>query len=421
MNMKLLLVPMIFALGGSLFSQEHIPVEFVHEGKVVYGTLSLPAGPGPFATVVMNPGTGVAERDVTVVLQGDNAVCLYPELVGDTLRPFRDIASALVDSGFAVLRYDKLEYTYPNPIALLPLTFRKLWLPVHSAVDFLKTHPAVDPDQIILLGHSEGSYMVPFIARERGDVRALISVAGPRSTFDSLLAWQIVHLTELCNGDVALAQLQAAQVLGYYNLVRKQQWTGSTPALFGVSPAVWYDYLTVTDAVAEHYQEAALPTLFLGMSEDYNVPPSELERFRQEVTVTDDFWLMEGLNHFLTPMDDPEVSEALTDTIIHWLRQLGPVSGVGEPDAQAQGLSVWPVPFKEVFHVRLQGLDAGPVRLRLVDMLGRVVDQREVWQDGSEMNMVWDSPPATEGFLILEADITRMGSPCRESIRLFAE
>lgn len=418
---KLFTSGVIAAFAVSLIAQQHLPVQFLHEGKTVYGTLTVPAGPGPFTTIVMNPGTGVSERDLTIVLQGDNAVCLYPDLLGDTLRPFRDVATALADSGFAVLRYDKLEYTYPNPIALLPLTFRKLWLPVHSAVAFLKTHPAVDPDNIVLLGHSEGSWLVPYIARERGDVRALISVAGSRTSFDSLLAWQVVHITELCNGDVALAQLQAAQILAYYHLIRTQQWTGNTPALFGVPPAVWFDYLTVTDAVVEHYNEAGLPTLFLGMGEDINVPPSELERFRQEVTITDDFWLMEGLNHFLTPMDDHRVPEALTDTIVHWLRQLGPVSRVGDPPVDAPGLAVWPVPFRDVFHVRLTGMDPGMARFRLLDMLGRVVEQWEVWID--ETGPATTLAPSVElsGVMILEVNAHRNGVPCLETIRVIAE
>jgi dienelactone hydrolase len=420
--MQRILVLLLVIVSSHLASaQQDIAFHFAHEGKLVYGTLSLPSGQGPFTTIVMNPGTGVADRDVTIVLNGDNAVCLYPDLIGDTLRPFRDMARVLVDSGFAVLRYDKLEYTYPNPITLLPLTFRKLWLPVHSAVDYIKSRPELDPDRIVLLGHSEGSYLVPYIARERNDVMALISLAGPRSSFDTLLARQIVDIAQWCDGDVPLAQLTAAQVLGYYNLIRNQGWTGGTPSLFGVPPAVWHDYLKVTDAVVENYNDAALPTLFIGVEKDLNVPPSELERLREEITIPADFWLLEDINHFLTPMDEPRVPRVLTDTIIHWLRQLDMLSEMEDAMAETPGLSVWPVPFMELFYLRLSGMDPGPARIRLLDMLGRELERREVSLEGEATTIVWDRPSTATGMLILEAEFSNQGWSCRESIRIYAK
>jgi len=415
---RILILLLLMASVQRASAQQDVAVHFAHEGKLVYGTLTLPAGSGPFTTIVLNPGTGVADRDVTIVLNGDNAVCLYPDLIGDTLRPFRDMARVLVDSGFAVLRYDKLEYTYPNPIALLPLTFRKLWLPVYSAVDYLKTRPELDPDRIVLLGYSEGSYLVPYIARERGDVMALISLAGPRTSFDTLLSRQIVDIAEWCDGDVPLAQGTAAQVLGYYQLIRNQGWSGGTPALFGVPPAVWYDYLSVTDAVVENYNEAALPTLFIGVEKDLNVPPSELERFREEITIPADFWLLPDINHFLTPMDDPRVPGILTDTIIHWLRQLDPLSGVEEEQVVSTGLSVWPIPARDGFNVLIRGMDTGSARFRLVDILGRELEHKEVWLGPFETTFLWERPAGVLDLVFLEVIATKGGLPYRETVVL---
>jgi hypothetical protein len=79
-----------------------------------------------------------------------------------TLRPYKQLSEALVDSGFAVLRYDKLEYTY-TPAQLGTITFHKLWLPVESAINYVKTRTDVDTNCITLLGHSEGSLLIPIL------------------------------------------------------------------------------------------------------------------------------------------------------------------------------------------------------------------------------------------------------------------
>lgn len=171
------------------------------------GTFSTPAGLGPYATVIIAPGSGPSDRDGTLPMFGVNIACLYPQLLGDTLRYYKELGEALVDSGYAVLRYDKLEYSYPTGFG--NITFEKLWLPVNSAIDYVKTRPDVDPDRIVLLGHSEGSSLIPHIAKDRDDIRALISVGGPRTPFDSLFAFQLVDFAQRCNRNVPLAQTQA--------------------------------------------------------------------------------------------------------------------------------------------------------------------------------------------------------------------
>src|SRR5690606_29101624 len=106
-----------------------------------------------------NPGTGANDRNGTIPMQGGNIACLYPGLVGQTLTPYKDLSEALSDSGYAVLTYDKVEYTYPNPS---PITFRKLWLPVESAIQYLKTRADIAPG-VILMGHSEGGTLIPYL------------------------------------------------------------------------------------------------------------------------------------------------------------------------------------------------------------------------------------------------------------------
>lgn len=346
----LLFCPFFFSALPGLQSQISEDITFEHAGKTVHATFQSPDSPGPHPVVIITPGSGPNDRHGTIVMTGPNIECLYPDLLNDTLTPYKDLAVALVDAGYAVLRYDKLEYTYPTSLG--EITFHKLWLVVDSAIDYVKSRADVDSSAIILLGHSEGSTLIPFIAKDRADIKALISLAGARTPFDTILADQIVDFSRRCDGDTAMAKFQAYQILAYFDMVRKQNWNAGTPPLFGVSPAVWYDYFQATDPVAQFYNDANVPTLFIGLALDINVPPAELDHFANEVTITDDFWLIPDLIHYMTPNDNPHVSATLTDTIIYWLQEI--MSTGTSPDITSpRTFNVFPNPFDSILHIDL--------------------------------------------------------------------
>ncbi|MDB5281808.1 MAG: hypothetical protein JWO06_883 [Bacteroidota bacterium] len=363
----------LFLLLISAFSdaQQSYNITFNHDSLVVNATFAVPAGTGPFPTIIINPGSGAIDRDGTIPLVGGNAACLYPSLLNDTLRCYKELSDALVDSGYAVLRYDKLEYTYTTTLG--SITFDKLWLPVESAIDYVKTRNEVDTNRIILIGHSEGSSLIPFIARNRTDIKALISIAGSRTPFDSLLAYQLVYIAQTCGGNVAQAQSQANQILSYFNIIRTNTWNANTPALFGAPASTWYDYVRATDSVSVHYNSDNLPTLFTGMGLDINVPPAELIRFENDITINADFWSIPGLIHYMTPDTDPHVSTVLTDTIIYWLRQHITPTGIASINNDNKSLHISPNPFSTGFLISLEQNNVRRFDLEIKNILGQTV------------------------------------------------
>lgn len=371
------LVFLLLLLSGLAKAQSQIPAQFNHIDRLVRGTLSLPAGVGPHPAVVIVPGSGANDRDGTALLAGGYAPCLYPQLVGQTLRPYRDLGNALVEAGFAVLRYDKLEFSYPTNLGTI--TFDKLWLPANSALNWLKTRSEIDTNRLVLIGHSEGSSLIPWLALQRTDVSALISLAGARTPFDSVLARQLVDFAQQCNGNLSQAQTEASQILTYFNLVRQGPPPPTTPPLFGVPAAVWRTYTQVTDSVAQRYNAAAKPTLFVGLGADVNVPPSELIRFQSEVNITNQFWLLPGINHFLSTNSQAAFVPVIADTIVHWLRQQGLANVRNAQMAAAWRL--YPNPAVEAVTIQAPAALTQPTAWKLVDLQGKTVMQGQ-WEVG---------------------------------------
>lgn len=371
------LVFSLLLLSGLATAQTQIPAQFNHVDRLVRGTLSLPAGVGPHPAVVIVPGSGANDRDGTALLAGGYAPCLYPQLVGQTLRPYRDLGNALVEAGFAVLRYDKLEFSYPTNLGTI--TFDKLWLPANSALNWLKTRSEIDTNRLVLIGHSEGSSLIPWMALQRTDVSALISLAGARTPFDSVLARQLVDFAQQCNGNLAQAQTEASQILTYFNLVRQGPPPPTTPPLFGVPAAVWRTYTQVTDSVAQRYNAAAKPSLFIGLGADVNVPPSELVRFQNEVNITNQFWLLPGINHFLSTNSQAAFVPVIADTIVHWLRQQGLANVRNAQMAAAWRL--YPNPAVEAVTIQAPTALTQPTAWKLVDLQGKTVMQGQ-WEIG---------------------------------------
>ncbi|MBA3898637.1 MAG: T9SS type A sorting domain-containing protein [Bacteroidetes bacterium] len=356
-------------------------VTFLHEGKTVHGTFLKPSSTGIYPTIIIGPGSGANDRDGTLNLTGGNVQCLYPQLLNQTLKIYKQLAEALVDSGYAVLRYDKLEYTYPNNLGAI--TFRKLWLPVESAIKYIKTRSDVDTSQIILLGHSEGATLIPFIAKQRTDVKALISIAGARTPFDSILAYQLEYIALECNGDVQQAVATGNQVTDYFETIRSNTFNTSTPPLFGVPASEWHEYVKATDPVATNYNTASLPTLFVGLALDFNVPLSELKRFENEVSITHDFWEMAGLNHYMTPNDNPNVSRALTDTIIYWLRQHITTTSIAKFAPIADFIQIKPNPVENNVTITVSKTGYQTINVCLRNHLGQVILQEQIYNNGS--------------------------------------
>lgn len=151
-------------------------VSFASEEAVLAGTLTLPPGAGPHPAVILISGSGPQDRDESM------------EPVA-SIKIFRLIADHLTRQGIAVLRYDDRGVGASTGDFYAAST-ADLADDVDAAVNLLLERDDIDPDQIGLLGHSEGGLIVPMVAARNPAVAFVISVAGPAVPLDEVVILQ---------------------------------------------------------------------------------------------------------------------------------------------------------------------------------------------------------------------------------------
>ena len=129
-------------------------------GISLAGTLTLPAGTGPFPAVVLVAGAGPQTREYVVA--------------GHAL--YRDLAVSLALRGLAVLRADK-RGVGRSAGSYEQATLADFADDAEAAVAYLAMRKEIDPRHIGLLGHDEGGVVAPMVA-SRSNPNFLVIIAG---------------------------------------------------------------------------------------------------------------------------------------------------------------------------------------------------------------------------------------------------
>ena len=264
-----------------------LPVEGLGE---LPGILTVPKGEGPFPAVVLIHGSGASDMD---------------ENVGN-VKPFRDIAEGLAARGVAVYRFDKRTFTFGLQLA----SDKSITLESESiedavnAVQLLAAQEKIDPDRILVLGHSLGGNAVPAIARalEGAPVKAcgfIMMAASPRP-LDVLMREQIEYLDSL--GQIPEDQKPTYDVI--LKDLDKLQEIDSLPEdrpVAGAYPAYWkwlahYDILQAAEEITQ-------PVLLLQGEEDYQVTMEDFGIWQEHFGKKENRTLKSypGLTHCFTP------------------------------------------------------------------------------------------------------------------------
>jgi len=282
------------------------------------GTLTVPAGAGPFPAIVLVHGSGPNDRDETI---GPN-------------KPFKDLALGLASRGIAVLRYDKRTKVYPAKMAAAVAATVKEEVvdDAVAAIAFVRTQPRIDPARVFVLGHSLGGMLVPRIAAADPKLTGAIVMAGAARPIERAVLEQTTYLAN-ADGVVTPEEQKAiddAQKLVESIAALKPDTPGSTRVAFAPA-SYWLDLKSYDPPSAAKAVEA--PMLILQGERDYQVTPAEFARWKDALATRRDmtFRLYPALNHLFIagtgkslPAEYDQashVSEEVVNDIAAWIRR----------------------------------------------------------------------------------------------------
>lgn len=279
------------------------------------GTLTLPAGEGPFPVVVLVHGSGPNDRDETI----------------SAVKPFRDLAQGLASQGIAALRYDKRTLVHSQKFSAIPnFTVQQETVEdALAAVRLLSKDERINPEQIYVLGHSLGGLALPRILAQDEEqlIHGGIAMAAPNSMLDTL--WKQNEIL-VRTGQVPPQQLPF--IKGQLDMLRDPAFDPAQPPggyLLG-TPYYWKDLIPTS---SELLKDQTQPVLFLQGGRDFQVPVSEFESLQADLQARTNltYNMYSQLNHVFTG-GEGEISTLaeygvpanvplyVVEDIINWIR-----------------------------------------------------------------------------------------------------
>jgi dienelactone hydrolase len=260
------------------------------------GTLSMPTGEGPFPAVVLVAGSGPQDRDETI---GPN-------------KPLRDLAWGLASNGIATLRYEKRTKAFGPQLAAQASTVTVQEEAVDdavAAVDLLRDTPGIDPDRVLVAGHSLGGFLAPRIAAAAsGRVAGIALLEANASPLEQMLEAQLTHLASDEGGADPQAKAMLEALPAQLALLASPGLSAATPASslpLGIPAAYWLDLRGYDPAAVA--RDLPIPIFIAQGGRDYQVPPSQLALWRRALADRDDVTIREypAVNHLLMAGSGP--------------------------------------------------------------------------------------------------------------------
>ncbi len=254
------------------------------DGVPLAGTLTLPAGTGPHPAVLVLHGSGPLDRD------GDT-----PKL---PVRLGPPLAAALAAAGIASLRYDR-RGVGATPGDWRASGFTDIRADAAAALRALSADPAVRPDALAVLGHSEGAvHAMGLAARQPRDVRAAVLLAGYARDGRSALRWQARSLFRGLPAPLRLLR-RPAFAAGRRVLARVRRGTTDVMRVLGVPlNARWMRENMAHDS-RDDLAAIHAPVLAVTGAKDVQVSPADLDEMRRLVPGPAEIHRVPDLTHVL--------------------------------------------------------------------------------------------------------------------------
>jgi pimeloyl-ACP methyl ester carboxylesterase len=289
-------------------------IRITSNGFSLAGTLSRPAGSNPPAkgaknvprlgAVILVAGSGPVDRDETVA----------------GISVFAQLANAIADSGFLVVRYDKRGVGQSGGRDE-SVSLEDYAEDVRAVVTYLRKRPDVDPRRVAIVGHSEGGLVGMLAAsRDKKRVAGLMLIATPGTTGARLVLEQQQHLLAgmALPDDERRSRVELQEKL-HQAVISGTGWEGIPQALRRQAETPWFrSFLLFDPAVVLPKVED--PIFIVQGERDRQVPPRHSQLLLDLAKSRKAKWpaelvVVDGINHLLVPAPTGEVSEypLLTD------------------------------------------------------------------------------------------------------------
>jgi pimeloyl-ACP methyl ester carboxylesterase len=295
-------------------------------GFSLAGTITMPpqvAGRLRHPAVVLVPGSGQVDREVNVF----------------GIPIFTQMAGALAERGFVVLRYDKRAVGQSGGRAERA-TLNDYAEDVLAAVRYLRSRKDVDRDRISVVGHSEGGAVGMLAAKkEDDDIAALVLIAAPGTRGSELILEQQQYAFDA----LKLSDEERKQKLDVQQRIQTAVltgvgWEGLPPEYRKAADTPWFKSLLAFNP-ADVMKDVDQPVLIIQGDLDKQVLPhhaddlAEMARKREDGAAVEVLHLP-GVNHLLVPartgdpaeyssLPEKKVVAAIPDKIAEFLKKQG--------------------------------------------------------------------------------------------------
>ncbi|PPK94244.1 hypothetical protein CLV92_108146 [Kineococcus xinjiangensis] len=257
------------------------------------GTLTVPPGPGPHPAALLIPGSGPLDRD------SDHRRA--------RLGVTRELAAALSTAGIATLRYDKRGVGASDG-DWRAAGFSDNAADARAALDALRAAPGVDPDRVLLVGHSEGALLATILAGDGAPTCGAALLSSTATRGEDVLIWQAQQLGPTLPAPVRLLlRLLRTDLTAKIrkNHARVKATTTDVARIGGVRfNARWHREFMAYDPSAD-LARIRVPVLAVTGEKDLQVDAADLDRIAALVPAPVEAHRVPDVTHVLRPQPGP--------------------------------------------------------------------------------------------------------------------
>ncbi|MCS3867133.1 dienelactone hydrolase [Chryseobacterium ginsenosidimutans] len=229
------------------------------------GTLLQPTENNQKKLVILVHGSGPQDRDETI---GEN-------------KPFKDIAEYLLKNGISSYRYDKRTYSHPETFNDQSTVEQETINDAVNISNYFKNNDSFKGYQIIILGHSQGAFLMPEIA-EKAQVSKYVFMAGNARPLQNLLVEQYEYLHKINPSNVSEKDVQNMKKQVDFLNSNKFNLNSQKSDLPLEQPAAYWKYL-VNYKPLDAVKSIKVPMFFAQGGRDYQVTEKDFTLWKNQL------------------------------------------------------------------------------------------------------------------------------------------